>query len=179
EPIVLAEERRPGLKAYVDQQLAGAKDKPSIIVQNGIVAMGGPRSVGRVGGGFTATPLWNRISQSYNSGVGWIFAVDMEQILKNHVPKSVPMQMDSGLDNVRFLVIERKENLGRTQHSASLDFAGARHGMASWLAAPGPMGTLDFVSPDASFAGSFVVKNPGALLREVLTSAPPTTVGGV
>ena len=30
------------------------------------------------------------------------------------------------------------------------------------------MGTLDFVSPDASFAASFVVKNPGTLLQEVI-----------
>jgi hypothetical protein len=74
----------------------------------------------------------------------------------------------SGLDNVRFLVIERKENLGRTENSAILSFAGARHGLMSWLAEPGPMGTLDFVSPEASFAASFVVKNPGTLLQELI-----------
>jgi hypothetical protein len=55
-----------------------------------------------------------------------------------------------------------------------LSFAGARHGMASWLAAPGPMGTLDFVSPEATFASSFVIKNPGTLLAELIGLAGPS-----
>ena len=99
----------------------------------------------------------------------------MEQIVAQHVPTSGSVTNPSsiaGLDNVKYLVIERKDNLGRTQNSASLDFTGSRHGIASWLAAPGPMGTLDFISPDASFAGSFVIKNPGNLLAELLPSAP-------
>ncbi len=96
----------------------------------------------------------------------------MEQILKSHVPKSsVNDSVNAGLDNVRYLVIERKDNLGRTQTGASLDFAGTRHGLASWLAAPGPMGTLDFVSPDASFAGSVLIRNPGSFCEQLLPAA--------
>jgi hypothetical protein len=126
--------------------------------------------------GFASSPLWARISQSYQSGAGWIFAADMEQIIRENVPKSQNASQNmtsatniSGIDNVRYLVVERKENLGRTQNSASLSFAGARHGLMSWLAEPGPMGTLDFVSPEASFAASFVVKNPGSLLQELIS----------
>src|SRR5258706_3610809 len=47
--------------------------------------------------------------------------------------------------------------------------------MASWLATAGPMGTLDFVPPDASFSGSFVVKNPGTLLQELVVLAGSKT----
>jgi hypothetical protein len=124
--------------------------------------------------GFVTTPLWARISQSYQTGAGWLFAADMEQIAGSHVLPQVKEVKDaaqipiSGLDNVRYLVIERKENLGRTENSASLSFSGARHGLMSWLAAPGPMGTLDFVSPEATFAASFVVKNPATLLQELI-----------
>jgi len=32
--------------------------------------------------------------------------------------------------------------------------------MASWLAAPGPMGALEFISPDANVVAAFVVKEP-------------------
>jgi FecR protein/Protein of unknown function (DUF3352)/Putative zinc-finger len=156
---------------------------PVVMVHGNYVALGGEvATLARVetaidsgsGVGFVSSPLWARISESYKSGAGWIFAADMEQIVAKHVlPTNVTAAATtpdiSGFDNVRFLVVERKENLGRTENSASLSFSGERHGLMSWLAAPGPMGTLDFVSPEASFAASFVIKNPGTLLGELIS----------
>ncbi len=161
---------------------------PMVMVHGNVVALGGDTTqLARVaaivdsGGqsGFLATPLWSRVSQSYQAGAGWLFAADMEQIVRQNVPKSQNVTnateisgLDlSGLNNVHYLVIERKENLGRTENSAALSFSGSRHGLMSWLANPGPMGTLDFVSPDATFAASFVIKNPGAVLQEVIGMA--------
>jgi hypothetical protein len=134
-------------------------------------------------GGFVSSPLWGRIAQSYKTGTGWIFAADMEQIVGSHVlPHNVSANMTTpgitGFDNVRFLVVERKENLGRTENSAALSFAGARHGLMSWLAEPGPMSTLDFVSPEASFAASFVIKNPATLLQELIGLAGTQGLNG-
>ncbi|HWZ30109.1 MAG TPA: FecR domain-containing protein [Bryobacteraceae bacterium] len=205
EPLLIAEAKRPELHKYLEDQFAtlraagqgtpllidnpqaaltSASRGPIVMVHGNVVAVGATQaSLARVAaladrggqGGFLSTPMWSRIAQSYQSGAGWIFAANMEQIVAQHVPKSGNVTNPAniaGLDNVKYLVIERKENLGKTQNSASLDFAGDRHGIASWLAAPGPMGTLDFVSPDASFAGSFVVKNPGTLFQELLNSAP-------
>jgi len=207
EPLLIAEAKKPELHRFLEDQFATLKaagqgapvlvDSPSaastsmargpvVMVHGNILAVGATEAaLARVAaladrggqGGFLATPMWTRIAQSYQSGAGWIFAADMEQIVKGHVPTSAGVTNPasiSGLDNVRYLVVERKENLGRTLASGSLDFDGARHGVASWLAAPGPMGSLDFVSPDASFAGSFVIKNPATLLQELLSkgSAP-------
>ena len=167
----------------VDPRNAITGHGPMVMVHGNVVALGSqPAALARVasladsgaGGAFLATPFWARISQSYQSGARWLFAANMEQIVAHHVPQEENVTNPAniaGLDNVRYLVIERKTNLGRTENSAALSFAGGRTGLASWLASPGPMGTLDFVSPDASFSGSFVLKNPGTLLQELLTLA--------
>ena len=118
-------------------------------VRDGIVVMG---TAGV--GGFMETPLGESRAKLSRRRELDFRGRYMEQILAHHVN-------DTG---TRFLVIERKENRGRTETSAALSFAGERQGIASWLAAPGPMGTLDYVSPEASFAGTFVVKNPATLL---------------
>jgi hypothetical protein len=166
-------------------QAVPASHGPVVMIHGNVVAIGtGPSTLAAVAaradagganggssGGFLSTPMWQRIAQSYQSGAGWILAIDMEQIVKQNVPKSdnvtTPVNM-AGLNNMKYLVIERKENLGRPQTSAIVDFSGQRHGIASWLAAPAPMGTLEFVSPEASFAGSFVMKNPESVLQDVI-----------
>src|SRR6202035_4247475 len=38
---------------------------------------------------------------------------------------------------------------------------------ASWLAAPASMGSLEFVSPDASMVTSAVIKNPRSIMEEI------------
>jgi hypothetical protein len=50
-----------------------------------------------------------------------------------------------------------------------MSFNGPRHGIASWLAAPAPMGALNFVSPQASAAVSVVVKKPEEMLDDIVT----------
>jgi hypothetical protein len=155
QPVMVAEERKAGLK-----ELLGSTGYPrpdgrgfEVTEQGGLVVMGG-----RITSGFEGTELGKRVAQSYASGAGWLFAADMEQILPAHVG-----------DSIRYLVVERKQNLGRTENSATVSFSGARSGIASWIAAPAPMGTLDFISPDATFAASFVVNNPAALVSQLST----------
>lgn len=190
-PIVIAEARRPELRDFLEKQFAqiqgpklvdtpiaamATSGGPLVMVHGSVVAVAmRPDSLTRIAaladaganGGFFSTPFGKRIAQSYQSGAGWLLAIDMEQIAGASVSQSSAMNT-AGVDNVKYLMIERKQNLGRTENSASLSFAGARHGLASWLAAPGPMGTLDFVSPEATFASSFVIKNPGTLLGELI-----------
>jgi hypothetical protein len=193
-PLVIAEARRPELRDFLEKQFAqiqgsGAPrlvDEPlvsaapsqgpmvmvhgnimAIAMQGGTLAQIAKLADAGANGTFLSTPFGKRIAQSYQSGAGWLLAVNMEQIVGGTVSTSNAMNT-AGVDNVKYLIIERKENLGRTENGASLSFAGARHGMASWLAAPGPMGTLDFVSPEATFATSFVIKNPGTLLTELV-----------
>jgi hypothetical protein len=158
QPVMVAEARRPGLKEY----LAQAGNKMPVTEQGNLVMMG----VAASGSGFEGTEFGKRVAQSYATGAGWLFAADMEQILAAHVRDSKNV---TGMDNIRYLIVERKQNLGRTESSATVSFSGARTGIASWIAPPGPMGTLDFISPDATFAASFVVNNPAVLLEQLST----------
>jgi hypothetical protein len=155
-PLMVAEEKKAGLKEYLSQQ---AGERLPVIEQGNLVMMGGGS-----GSGFESTEFGKRVAQSYATGAGWLFAADMEQILPARVKDSKNV---TGIDDIRYVIVERKQNLGRTENSASVSFNGTRSGIASWIAAPAPMGTLDFISPDATFAASFVVNQPQALLAQL------------
>ncbi|HEY0713249.1 MAG TPA: hypothetical protein VGF45_11290, partial [Polyangia bacterium] len=72
-----------------------------------------------------------------------------------------------GASAARYLVVEQEHLENPTQNRATVSFAGPRTGVASWLAAPAPMGALDFVTPNASFAAAFVVKEPALVLDDL------------
>src|SRR5262249_21408571 len=76
----------------------------------------------------------------------------------------------SGLEGVRHLIVVRPGLTGAAR--AVLAFDGPRHGIASWLAAPAPMGSLDFISANAEAVGAFVIKSPSLVLDDVLRLAP-------
>lgn len=54
-----------------------------------------------------------------------------------------------GVMNLRDFVVEQKEVGGKTLSRAALTFSESDDGIPSWPAAPGPIGALDFVSPNA------------------------------
>lgn len=164
--MILAEVRRDGLPARLQQ--LGFTDP--IAVDGTLIALNAA-TVPPVGQ-FTSTPFGSRVLASYRAGVGLLFAADMEQIVSANVPTT---DVDAtaaitGIDSLRFLIAESKTNLGAQENTASFTFSGDRHGLASWLAPPGPMGTLEFVSPEATFASSFVTRDPRELLAELLAA---------
>ncbi len=118
-------------------------------------------------GGFRQTPFYKKIMQSYRDGAGWLFCVDTEQIVRSYVHNPRRKEpLPPGFDNLKYLVIERRD-VGKTETRASITFAPRRKGIAAWLAEPAPMESLDFVSPEASLAASFVMKEPASLVDEM------------
>jgi hypothetical protein len=133
------------------------------------------------GSGFVGSPLYSRIADIYREGAGLVVAADLEKIiastLKNdskHANGKQPTDTlrQVGLLNLKYFVLELKENQGKSQNKAVLTFNEQRQGIASWLAAPGPMGALEFVSPDANVAAAFVVKEPILLVDDLLNLVP-------
>src|SRR5271165_4154401 len=116
-------------------------------------------------GSFAATPFYRQIARSYEQGAEWLFCVDMEQIVAQNV--QADSNLPTGMGDVRYLTMEHREVGGKSESHADLTFASERQGVASWLAAPASMGSLEFVSPDASMVTSAVIKNPKSIMEEV------------
>ncbi|MBV8808086.1 MAG: hypothetical protein JO033_05380, partial [Acidobacteriaceae bacterium] len=194
QPVFLSETARPGLRDYLEQHApaglrvidaafspavaapAGAKDSLFVSFAGDLVIASPDlkqvQSIARrvanpSAHSFARTPFYARLVQSYNSGVSYLLAINMEQMASNPVnnPKLVP----AGFQNAQYLILEKRDLAGKPELRASLSFAGTREGIASWLGAPGPMGSLDFISPDASFAASVVMKDPRLVVKELLT----------
>ena len=126
---------------------------------------------------FVGTSFYTRLAEIYREGAGLIVAADLEKI----IPRAIAEKNDSaggeqrmeayrqlGILNLKHFVIEEKAREEKMQSRAVLTFNEPRRGIASWLAAPGPMGALEFISPDANVATAFVVKEPVALVDDLL-----------
>jgi hypothetical protein len=156
--------RAPGepLLVYLDDTLMIASPDPGILQRTATLAARGAN------GHFMTTPFYQQIGNAYQQGAEWLFCADMEQILVENVhPTGSNKQLPPGMADVRYLTLEHREVGGKTESHASLTFASTRQGVPSWLAAPASMGSLEFVSPDASMATSAVIKNPRSILEEV------------
>ncbi len=118
---------------------------------------------------FTATDFHSAIAALYQDGAEIIVAADLEGV----VTTTMAGEPDAGrferfgILDVKHLLLEQKQLGPKTHHRASLTFSEARSGLASWLASPAPMGSLDFVSPDAQLVAAFVFKDPVKLLDDI------------
>ena len=114
----------------------------------------------RPGGKLASTPFGQRLAQAYQGGAAILFGADLEHI-KGLVPTNTKKDQASfqqtGFADVKYLIAERKDAGGETSNNAELSFNGPRHGVASWLAAPAPLGSLDFTSTDAALATSLAI----------------------
>ena len=128
----------------------------------------------RQAGRFQETPFYQNLTHSYRDGAGWLFSADMEQILDDYVHNPRAREpLPPGFDNIKYLTVERRDT-GKTETRASITFAPVRKGIPAWLAEPAPMGSLDFVSPEASLAASFVIKDPKSVVDEIFQFAEST-----
>jgi len=126
---------------------------------------------------FTSSPFHNRIAEVYQQGAGLVVAANLEKIIaQTKAQRSKEVNGDRheealnklGVLSVKYLVLDQNQSDGKTHMRASLSFSDAQHGIPSWLAAPGPMGSLEYISPDANVVAGFVVKDPVKLVDDLL-----------
>jgi ferric-dicitrate binding protein FerR (iron transport regulator) len=125
---------------------------------------------------FKSTPFYTRIAQDYQDGAGWLFAADLHTLVAKGEAGKTPDQQQMaeklGIYDLDQFIIDRRETDGRAETRAALTFDQTRRGIAAWLAAPAPMGSLSFFSPDANFVSAFVVKSPVSILDEMVSIKP-------
>lgn len=170
---MLAEAKSAGLDQFLERELKGAL-KVSWKVHNGktLIFSSDPASLQTQAavidaGGTSPTKFRQRIAKAYESGAGWLLCLDAKQLGIGGGGQDA-MDVDLGVDNVEFLVFERRDISSHTENTASINFGTQRRGVASWLGEPSPLTSLDFVSPDAGAAMAFVMKNPRQAVEEVL-----------
>ncbi|MBD0373592.1 MAG: DUF3352 domain-containing protein, partial [Pyrinomonadaceae bacterium] len=126
---------------------------------------------------FTQSPFYARINETYADGAGLVVAADLQKIIAQLVQrdantpegeKRVALYRQLGLLDLKHFVVEQKEKDNHTYSQAALTFNEQRKGIASWLAQPGPMGSLEFISPEANIVAAFVVKEPVSLVDDLL-----------
>ncbi|MGH9768949.1 MAG: FecR domain-containing protein, partial [Blastocatellia bacterium] len=173
---------------------SGSKDEFSIWITGNVVAVS-PRHeqlqslaarVRQDAKPFASTPFYAQIANLYREGAGLVIAADLDRIVmqafrsegrsEGRKEKDAVAAQQLGVTDLRYFIVEIKEKDGKPYNRAVVSFRENQHGITSWLAAPGPMGALEFISPDASLVAAFVVKEPTALvddLFETLKKADP------
>ena len=126
---------------------------------------------------FASTPFGQRVRQAYHGGVSVLAGADLQKILEQ-TPN--PAKQDasfrrSGFADVKYLVWEHKGVGAQAISQAELSFTGPRHGPAAWLAKPAPLGSLDFVSPDAMAAAALVLTSMPQIFDDIKELAGPSS----
>ncbi len=131
--------------------------------------------------GFSTSDFGKQIAAAYDRGAGIILAADLHQMMGNaqaamalHSGKQSSAVANSGIGGLHYLIAEHREINGMPQNHLNLQFSGTRERVASWLGAPAPIGSLDFVSTNASAAIAGLSKDPKAIADDMIAM----TTGG-
>ena len=121
---------------------------------------------------FAGTDFGQRIANVYNRGTETVVAANLGQIVRSvHTQREASQALrNSGFNDVKYLIATRRESAGQGDNRITVEFNGQRHGIASWLAAPAPMGSLDYVSSSTGAALSFVAKQPALMLDDIFST---------
>jgi hypothetical protein len=122
--------------------------------------------------GFATGDFGQQITAAYNRGAGIILAANLQNMVMEaagHGGKHASTFMqESGMGGVRYLIAEHRVANGATENHLNLQFAGNRQRVASWLGTPAPVGSLDFVSPNAALAFAGVTKDPASIVDDMM-----------
>lgn len=115
-------------------------------------------------------PFRQRLALAYQDGVDWLFGADVHTLVERNAKPGTDgsaVLQRTGLAAGRYVVVTQRTAADRRQIAAAFDFDGPRQGLAAWPAAPGTLGSIRFVSPDASLYGGVLLREPKLMLEDV------------
>jgi type II secretory pathway pseudopilin PulG len=178
-----ADKSKPGMRILDPQELSIAKEsatpnEPVLLVRPDFVVGATNLAVlrtfsARLDRGsrdFASAPFGQRVAQAYQGGVAVVGAADLQRLL-SLIPFDKPQNREaferSGFADMKYAVWQQNIVAGQAVTQAELSFLGPRHGVTAWLAAPSPLGSLDFVSPEAMLAGTVVLISPARIFEDI------------
>ena len=121
---------------------------------------------------FVGSPLHTQLTEIYAGGVSWLLGADLAAAIAegtSGISAEEAATMDRlGMLDATTMVIERHRDGEWYATNAEVRFSEQRRGMVAWLAEPAPMGSLEFVSPDAYVAASAVTKDAADMFDDIL-----------
>jgi|KBSMisStaDraftv2_1062788.scaffolds.fasta_scaffold00314_19 type II secretory pathway pseudopilin PulG len=122
---------------------------------------------------FAAKPFGQRLQRGYVGGVAVIAGADLETILSQTPLPAQQGQIlqQTGFGDMKYAVWEHRGLPGQPSSEGELSFTRPRRALASWLAAPRDLRSLDFASPQAILVASIALKNLGSIFDDVQTLA--------
>jgi FecR protein len=185
-PVVMAEAKDPdALRQALAKASVHTPSDVTLSFDGSIATLrpADPKALALTGGALTGA-FHDKLAQAYEGGVSWLFGADLSSLLAEDLAngagggdeprarKAATLEQ-MGILDARYLIATRADGAAGAESRAEISFDKTRRGVAAWLAAPAPLGALDFVSPDAAFAVAAVVKRPELILAEALSWAGP------
>jgi hypothetical protein len=127
--------------------------------------------------GFANSDFGQQLAAAYGRGAGIILGANLHAILQSaaahsaKAPHHEQMMASSGLADMQYLIAEHRDVNGAPANHLDIQFSGARQRMASWLASPAPIGSLDFVSPNAALVVAALTKDPASIADDLMAMA--------
>lgn len=180
---------KPSLRVVDESSIASVSPEGKglvALVRPDVLVVGGAAGVSRMNAslakgpsGFENTDFGKEVLGVYGHGAQVLFAANLNRIVA-HVQqphgsreRSAPGNENAvlsamGFGGMKYLIATHGDISGQTENRAVLGFAEQRTGLASWLAAPAPMGSLNFVSPNATAVASAVTKQPADIFDDLV-----------
>lgn len=114
----------------------------------------------------TTSPFGVELANRYSRGVAWLLGANVQAMHVEQAPSAL------GVDKVRFAFAEQRTVSGNEENEATVMFTGPRTGVASWLGAPGALGSAEYASADAVAVFATSTRNPRQIVDELTAMLP-------